>query len=114
MASGSGQEASPAPFSEHRNRCSFEGPPGDNNSSSIKSSRTCAASRSASCAPAFPKALGASTSPLSKSASETLVVNHSENELLAIVPSQVFRELQPHLKVREYEQGEVLAKTAVR
>jgi CRP-like cAMP-binding protein len=36
-------------------------------------------------------------------------VNHSENKLLAILSSQVFAELQPHLKVREFEQGVVLA-----
>jgi CRP-like cAMP-binding protein len=36
-------------------------------------------------------------------------VNHSENSLLAILSPQVFHELQPYLKVREYEQGVVLA-----
>lgn len=36
-------------------------------------------------------------------------MNHSENNLLAIVSSEVLQALQPHLKVREYEQGAVLA-----
>jgi CRP-like cAMP-binding protein len=36
-------------------------------------------------------------------------VNHSQNSLLAILSPQVFQELQPYLKVREYEQGVVLA-----
>ena len=36
-------------------------------------------------------------------------MNHSENRLLAIVSSQVFQALQPHLKVSEFEQGTVLA-----
>ena len=36
-------------------------------------------------------------------------MNHSENQLLAVLSAEVFQELQPHLKVREYEQGVVLA-----
>ena len=36
-------------------------------------------------------------------------MNHSENKLLAIVSPEVLQALQPHLKVREYQQGVVLA-----
>jgi len=36
-------------------------------------------------------------------------VNHSENQLLAVLSPQVFQNLQPYLKLREYEQGTVLA-----
>jgi CRP-like cAMP-binding protein len=36
-------------------------------------------------------------------------LNLSENKLLAVLSAQVFQALQPHLKIHEYEQGEVLA-----
>ena len=36
-------------------------------------------------------------------------MNPSDNQLLAILSPQVFQQLQPHLKVREFEQGTVLA-----
>ena len=36
-------------------------------------------------------------------------MNHSENQLLAVLSPQVFQNLQPYLKLREYEQGTVLA-----
>jgi CRP-like cAMP-binding protein len=39
-------------------------------------------------------------------------VNQSENRLLALLSSEVFAELAPHLKVREYDLGAVLAETA--
>jgi len=38
-------------------------------------------------------------------------VNHSENRLLAILSPPVFEALQPHLKVREFAQGVVLAES---
>lgn len=36
-------------------------------------------------------------------------MSHSENKLLAVLSAEVFQELQPHLRIREYEQGAVLA-----
>jgi CRP-like cAMP-binding protein len=36
-------------------------------------------------------------------------LNHSENKLLSILTPEVFQALEPHLKVREYAQGTVLA-----